>query len=1146
VVSFLSLIVPEDVMRTHLVLLICLLLPGSLRFAHSQISVFPYRESFDSVSLPLLPAGWISSREIAPDTNDFITTVSTPRSAPQALFSANATIAQHVTTPVFDFAGRVPSAISFYTRRSGTHTARVVLEASTDGGATFSLQIGDSLINTGATTYVQSTFPLPGSLSGLNTVRFRWRVVPAPSGATGTFRIDDVLLTVNVANDIALTSLRFLPSLPVEGDTVLAFARARNAGTQAAPSFTVRYFNDVDGDSIPDPDELVNTSAHVMPLQPGDSIEVSAALVMRLPGVHRIIAVVDFSPDENNANNSVLRSLQVGYRSNSVIINEIMYGPIGAEPEWVELYNRRDDGISMRNWIIGDATARRTITSAPIVVPPRGYLLLTGDSVGLRESRPDVAARIVDVPSFPTLNNGGDAVVLIDNGGVRMDSLSYLPVWGGSEGRSLERRDPEQPSMDQSNWGTSTYPGKGSPGQRNSISRKDRDLTLQRLTMLPTFPLHGDSVRLMVVVGNSGFLSVPSFQISLFKDINGDSLRQPNELLQMLPLTMAIAPLDSIVIFLNPHYPIALREMLFVTIHFTEDEDTLNNTAVLLLRTGYLQGSVVINEIMHSPAGEPEWVELYNTLPESVDVAEWQVSNRTVTSRYGFGLLPIRIPSDEFLVLCKDTALLLHRHRIAGTAVLQLPSLPTFLFSNSGDAAVLFDARGFVMDSIRYSPGWGGTGGRSLERLDPLWTSGDSLNWLGSVDPIGSTPGRANSNVTYEFDVRANGGLDQRVVPGSPAQLRVVLRNAGRQPVTDCSVAFYLDADRDSVPDPPEFITRLSVTSGIERRDSLVVSHQWQSPPPGAHDILAVAEYPPDQRPSDNGARLGVSVGYPRNALVINEIMFAPLTGEAEYVELYNAYTESIDMNNWRVSDGREGSSSAGGYLLRSGAMSLAPGAFFVLASDSSVLQRFPGLDTLENALLHIANSSSLGLGNEGDAVVIADQSLTIVDSTYYSPAWHHAAVTDASGRSLERIHPGLPSHEARSWSSSVLAEGGTPGRVNSIFTTTLPSQASLSCSPSPFSPDGDGYDDFTLIRYSLPVQLARVRMRIFDVRGRMIRYLVNNEPSGPQRAIVWDGYDDDSQKARIGIYIVLVEGLDEGGGVIHAAKGVVVLAAKL
>jgi hypothetical protein len=44
----------------------------------------------------------------------------------------------------------------------------------------------------------------------------------------------------------------------------------------------------------------------------------------------------------------------------------------------------------------------------------------------------------------------------------------------------------------------------------------------------------------------------------------------------------------------------------------------------------------------------------------------------------------------------------------------------------------------------------------------------------------------------------------------------------------------------------------------------------------------------------------------------------------------------------------------------------------------------------------------------------------------------------------------------------------------------------------------------------------------------------------------VWDGRDDGGRKARIGPYVVLLEALNDPGGIISIAKGLVVLAARL
>ncbi len=123
---------------------------------------------------------------------------------------------------------------------------------------------------------------------------------------------------------------------------------------------------------------------------------------------------------------------------------------------------------------------------------------------------------------------------------------------------------------------------------------------------------------------------------------------------------------------------------------------------------------------------------------------------------------------------------------------------------------------------------------------------------------------------------------------------------------------------------------------------------------------------------------------------------------------------------------------------------------------------------------------------------------------------------------------------------------GGTPGRANSIYTTSLPSNASLAMTPNPFSPDGDGFEDFCSIRYNLPQTTALIRVTIFDIKGRLIRTLANGELTGPKGELIWDGFDDGRQRARIGPYIVFLEAIDSQGGTIATAKAVAVVATKL
>jgi len=359
-------------------------------------------------------------------------------------------------------------------------------------------------------------------------------------------------------------------------------------------------------------------------------------------------------------------------------------------------------------------------------------------------------------------------------------------------------------------------------------------------------------------------------------------------------------------------------------------------------------------------------------------------------------------------------------------------------------------------------------------------------------------------------------------------------------------VAFFDDVNHDSIAVPAELISRFNVSQSLSRGDTLRVSAQWTSPPPGVHSVIARVEYGPDERTANNSTIFAVKIGYESRVVVVNEIMYAPFTGEAEYVELTNISSTDIDLTGWKMSDRPGTTGSVNEFLLASHGRLLHSGEFFLIASDSSVFSRFHYLDTMQLGLFTTVSQSSLGLNNEGDAVIVRDATLSTIDSVAYSPAWHSPAITDATGRSLERIRPNLASNDARNWSTCVLVVGGTPGITNSIFTAMVPINANISCSPNPFSPDGDGVEDFSVVHCELPTDVATISLRIYDVKGRLIRNLVNNEPSGARRDVVWDGYDEERQKARIGIYIVLLEGLNENGGSVYSAKGIVVLAAKL
>ena len=57
---------------------------------------------------------------------------------------------------------------------------------------------------------------------------------------------------------------------------------------------------------------------------------------------------------------------------------------------------------------------------------------------------------------------------------------------------------------------------------------------------------------------------------------------------------------------------------------------------------------------------------------------------------------------------------------------------------------------------------------------------------------------------------------------------------------------------------------------------------------------------------------------------------------------------------------------------------------------------------------------------------------------------------------------------------------------------------------------------------------------------------MANNKPSGSSGSVIFDGRDDSGEALRIGIYIILLDAINERSGVVENMKTFVVVARKL
>ncbi len=381
---------------------------------------------------------------------------------------------------------------------------------------------------------------------------------------------------------------------------------------------------------------------------------------------------------------------------------------------------------------------------------------------------------------------------------------------------------------------------------------------------------------------------------------------------------------------------------------------------------------------------------------------------------------------------------------------------------------------------------------------------------------------------------------------GDPVSITVTVLNAGLTPMAGFSVALYRDCGDTVHSLPCDLIARAPVQSSPGPGDSALVTIHAVYLAGGVNHIVAVLSDSADADLSDNLLPLEIDVASKPGSVVINEIMFAPLAGEGEYVEFLNTGDRPVNLGRWCLIAGGAPSSTPKTMILPFAGAPLLPGKCAVAAEDSGIFRFFPALAGAAAGTVVIPRTWETRLNNAGEELRLADNRGSVLDSVCYSPSWHNPAVIDRTGRSLERILGGGNSNDPGNWSTCAFPEGGTPGARNSVALSAAAPEGTVAASPNPFSPDGDGVDDATVIHYRIPRGVWSVSVRIFDARGRAVRTLATCAPSTGEGECVWDGRDGERVIARMGMYVVFVEATDAGRLSAFSAKGVVVLAHRL
>ncbi|HED07573.1 MAG TPA: lamin tail domain-containing protein, partial [Ignavibacteria bacterium] len=499
----------------------------------------------------------------------------------------------------------------------------------------------------------------------------------------------------------------------------------------------------------------------------------------------------------------------------ALTFNEVMFKTSsGTNSEFIELYNTSStDTIDLNNFKIKYYTSGAdVIVSAGFgtLLPPKSYVVIfEGDydlSTGIYSGLIPASALVLKLNnkafgSSGMSNSSSRQLILFNSAGDTLDVYTYSA--NNSKGFSDEKKTTNKDNSS-TNWTNSTQ-ANGTPGFRNSVTPLSYNLVLSTLTTSPSINLVGNDINISATTKNTGTQTAGSYSIEIFNDKNFDSVGVLSEKIFSQSFTN-LSPDDSTIVNTVISNPSPGVINLIAKVNYTNDEDTTNNSKLRTINIFNIQhqfNDIVINEIMHSPAsGQTEWVELYNRTDSSVNVNGWSFADNKTTVTFTNN--DVNIPSKSFVVLSKDSTVLTNYSIPVQLVVFNnMPSL-----NNSGDAVIIKDSLGILIDSLTYSPSWGGSSGKSLERIDVNDSSIKQSNWGTSISSNSATPGLKNSLTPFNNDLTVTSltHSPEFIIEENNVNLSTTIKNIGKNTAASFSINLFNDSNFDNVGSVNEMI----------------------------------------------------------------------------------------------------------------------------------------------------------------------------------------------------------------------------------------------------------------------------------------------------------------------------------------------------
>ena len=354
---------------------------------------------------------------------------------------------------------------------------------------------------------------------------------------------------------------------------------------------------------------------------------------------------------------------------------------------------------------------------------------------------------------------------------------------------------------------------------------------------------------------------------------------------------------------------------------------------------------IVINEICPTGCASSghQWIEVHNRGEMQVDLENWKFweadtnhsLNIAVSSTQQDFLIE---PGEHVLIVQNDLYFFEDNPDVTSTVF----DSSWGTLNKSGELIGLKDSSGYLMEEFTYQA----IDDFSLERKDVNELSTDESNW--QEHPDAHTAGSRNY-----------WAVDSGVYVENQAPIAVI--NASSSLIINEEVVFDASGSSDSDGNITSFQWTLD---GVDVSTEIQFIHAFIAT--GTYNMFLLVADDDNTTSSDN---LIVTVNNQEDlddtttstpqTLIINEFVSNPISGENEWIEIYNFSTSSIDLNNWTLSDGVG--------IIASPTSTIGPSDFFVIELRSSKLNNGGDIIILKNINEEIIDQVSYGNWDDGD-----------------------------------------------------------------------------------------------------------------------------------------------------------------------------------